>query len=475
MRQMPGSVGDPRASRREVMFETRFKLEGTSPSPLFQHRTDAGSQLADLLVPYAGQSDVLVLALPRGGVPVAAEVARALGVPFDALPVRKLGVPGIPEMAMGALAPGGVVALADVVIRYLGIPGHVIERVMAREARELARRERTYRCGRAPPDVRGRTVILVDDGLAMGASLRAAALALRRQQPKRIVAAVPVAWRSSCEELQPDLDELVAVAAPEPFYTVSHWYQDFSPTTDAEVCALLGVAQSVPAGRDEGPDPKGGLVSTVSVPVGAAAIHGDLRLPMGAESVVVFAHGSGSSRRSYRNRFTAGVLEEEGFGTLVLDLLTAKEQAEDAATARLRFDVGLLAERVGGAMDWLLVEGPLASPGLALVGASTGAAAALMTAAKRAGVVRAIVSRGGRPDLAGPALARVSAPTLLIVGGLDGEVLALNQGAMAQMRGEVQLAIVPGAGHVFEEPGTLGEAARLTTEWLHRWLPTGQR
>ena len=209
--------------------------------------------------------------------------------------------------------------------------------------------------------------------------------------------------------------------------------------------------------------------------MGGAAIQGDLRLPLGAGSVVVFAHGSGSSRHSYRNRFTAGVLEEEGFGTLVLDLLTAKEQAEDVATARLRFDIGLLAERVGGAMDWLLVEGPLASPGLALVGASTGAAAALMAAAERAGVARVIVSRGGRPDLAGPALARVRAPTLLIVGGLDGEVLALNQDAMAQMRAEVCLAVVPGAGHVFEEPGTLGEAARLTTEWLRRWLPTGLR
>jgi pimeloyl-ACP methyl ester carboxylesterase len=209
--------------------------------------------------------------------------------------------------------------------------------------------------------------------------------------------------------------------------------------------------------------------------VGAAAIQGDLRLPVGAESVVVFAHGSGSSRRSYRNRFTAGVLQEEGFGTLVLDLLTAKEQMEDAATARLRFDVGLLAERLGSAVDWLLVDGPLASPMLALVGASTGAAAAVMAAAERVGVVRAIVSRGGRPDLAGPALARVSAPTLLIVGEVDGEVLALNQGAMAQMRGEVRLAVVPGAGHVFEEPGTLGEATRLTTEWLRRWLPAGLR
>jgi putative phosphoribosyl transferase len=457
------------------MFEARFELEGTASSPIFRDRTDAGRQLAELLALYAGQPDVLVLALPRGGVPVAAEVARALAVPFDVFPVRKLGVPGVPEMAMGALAPSGVVVLTDYVIQYLGVPPHVVERVMAREARELARRERTYQRGRPAPEVRGRTVIVVDDGLAMGASLRAAALALRRQEPKRIVAAVPVAWRSSCAELQHDLDELVAVAALEPLHTVSHWYQDFTPITDAEVCALLGVAQSMPPGRDEGTDSDGGLASTVSIPVGAAAIQGDLRLPMGAESVVVFAHGSGSSRRSYRNRFTAGVLEEEGFGTLVLDLLTAKEQSEDAATTRLRFDVGLLAERLGSSIDWLLVHGPLASPVLALVGASTGAAAALMAAAERVGVVRVIVSRGGRPDLAGPALSRVRAPTLLIVGGLDGEVLALNQAAMAQMRGEVRLAIIPGAGHVFEEPGTLGEAARLTTEWLRRWLPAGRR
>ncbi len=457
------------------MFEARVEFEGTAPSPLFRDRIDAGRRLAGLLAPYAGDPEVLVLALPRGGVPVAAEVARALAAPFDAFPVRKLGVPGIPEMAMGALAAEGVVALTDYVIQYLGVPGHVVERVIAREVRELERRERTYRGNRPPPEVRGRTVILVDDGLAMGASLRAAALALRRQHPKRIVGAVPVAWRSSCAELQADLDGLVAVATLEPFHTVSHWYQDFTPTTDAEVCALLGVTQPIRGGLDEATDLDGGMARTVSIPVGAAAIQGDLRLPGRAGSVVAFAHGSGSSRRSYRNRFTAGVLEEEGFGTLVLDLLTAKEQAEDAATARLRFDVHVLAERLGGAMDWLLVEGPLPSPGLALVGASTGAAAALVTAAERAGLVHAVVSRGGRPDLAGPALARVKAPTLLIVGGLDGEVLALNQNAMARMVGEVRLAIVPGAGHVFDEPGTLGEAARLTTEWLRRWLPSGGR
>lgn len=456
------------------MDQIEYEFEGVVRGPLFRDRMDAGRRLASLLARrgYAGRSDLLVLGLPRGGVPVAAEVARALGAPLDALPVRKLGVPGVEEMAMGALAPGGVVAFTDYVIQYLGVPGHVVERVLAREARELARREHTYRAGRPPPAVLGRTVIVVDDGLAMGASLRAAVLALRPGGPARVVAAVPVAWRSSCEELRADVDELVAVAATEPFHTVSHWYQEFAPTTDEEVCALLGVAAPVAAVAPAvGVGDDGGLALAVSIPVGGAEIRGDLRVPKGAESVVVFAHGSGSSRRSYRNRFTAGVLQEEGFGTLLLDLHTPAEQVEDAATGRLRFDVALLAARLGGATDWLVRQGPLPSPTVAYVGASTGAAAALIAAAERTGVVRAVVCRGGRPDLAGPAMERVAAPTLLIVGELDPEVLTLNQGAEARMRAEVRLAVVPGAGHIFEEPGTLGEAARLTTEWLRRWLP----
>jgi putative phosphoribosyl transferase len=455
------------------MHEDLYELEGTAAAPLFRDRLDAGRRLASLLARsgYAGRSDVLVLGLPRGGVPVAAEVARALGAPLDALPIRKLGVPGVEEMAMGAVAGGGITTLIDYVVAYLGVPAQLVERVAERERRELARRERLYRGGRSPPDIRGKTVIVVDDGLAMGASFHAAAAALRAQAPAEIVAATPVAWRSSCDELRPRVDRLVAVAALDPFHTVSHWYRDFAPTSDEEVCALLGMAAPHETRWPKEEGDVGGPAPPVSIPIGAGAIEGDLLVPGRARSVIVLAHGSGSSRRSYRNRYTAAVLREEGFGTLLLDLLTREEQARDAATAEVRFDVRLLGDRLVAVTDWLGGQAGTRGAGIGYVGSSTGGTATLMAAAERPGAVGAIVSRGGRADLADEALTRVAAPTLFVVGEHDADVLAATRKALGRVRASAELAIVPGAGHVFEEPGALGEAARLTTEWLRRWLP----
>ena len=205
----------------------------------FRDRTEAGQRLAERLVAYAGRPDVLVLALPRGGVPVASEVARALGVPLDVFVVRKLGVPGHEELAMGAIASGGVCVLNDDVVQALNIPERVIEAVAARERRELGRRERAYRGGRPAPEVRGRTVILVDDGLATGSTMRAAVAALRRRGPARIIVAVPTAAPSTCEEFRHEADECVCDITPDPFYAVGLWYEDFSPTTDDEVRDLL--------------------------------------------------------------------------------------------------------------------------------------------------------------------------------------------------------------------------------------------
>jgi putative phosphoribosyl transferase len=205
----------------------------------FADRRDAGRRLAAKLTAHADRPDVLVLALPRGGVPVAAEVARELHAPLDVFLVRKLGVPGHEELAMGAIATGGVRVLNHDVVLALEIPQPVIDAIAAREQRELTRRERLYRDDRPAPDVRGRTVILVDDGLATGATMRAAAAALRQQQPDRIVIAVPVAAPSTCEELRSEVDEIVCAATPEPFYAVGFWYHDFSPTTDEEVRDLL--------------------------------------------------------------------------------------------------------------------------------------------------------------------------------------------------------------------------------------------
>lgn len=206
---------------------------------VFRNRQEAGRALAGRLREYADRPEVLVLALPRGGVPVAAEVARALQAPLDVFLVRKLGVPGQEELAMGAIASGGVRVLNREVVDALGIPPEMIEIVTREEQQELARREGLYRDGRPPPAVRGRTVILIDDGLATGSTMRAAVAALRQQQPARIVVAVPVAAPSTCDEFRELVDDIVCYQTPPSFRAVGLWYEDFSQTSDEEVHELL--------------------------------------------------------------------------------------------------------------------------------------------------------------------------------------------------------------------------------------------
>ena len=213
----------------------------------------------------------------------------------------------------------------------------------------------------------------------------------------------------------------------------------------------------------------------VQVPAGAVTLDGNLGVPADARGIVLFAHGSGSSRHSPRNRYVAGMLRAAGLATLLMDLLTADEEAIDLQTQRLRFDISLLADRLVGATDWLAQNPDTRDLTIGYFGASTGAAAALVAAAQRPDTVGAIVSRGGRPDLAGAALAHVRAPTLLIVGGNDIPVIGMNQEAMAQLHAETKLEIVPGATHLFEEPGALEEVARLALEWFERYLSGRQR
>ena len=209
----------------------------------FLNRTDAGCRLATHLAEYASRSDVIVLALPRGGVPVGFEVASKLFVAFDVFLVRKLGVPGHPELAMGAIAAGGIQVLSEDVIRDFGIPQAIVEQVAVRERLELDRRDREYRGGRKPPVIRDRTVILVDDGLATGSSMHAATLALRQQAPATIVVAVPVGARDTCERLAQVADRVVCPESPEPFRAVGVWYEDFDQTSDEEVTRLLAESQ----------------------------------------------------------------------------------------------------------------------------------------------------------------------------------------------------------------------------------------
>ena len=210
----------------------------------YRDRADAGRCLAEKLVDYVDRPDVLVLALPRGGVPVAYEVAHALNAPLDVILVRKLGVPGHEELAMGAIASGGMRLLNESVVRALRINPEIIDQVTEIEQAELERREREYRDDRPPPDIRGKTVIVIDDGLATGASMRAAVVAVRRRRPARLVVAVPVAAAATCAEFRHEVDELVCTSTPEPFHAVGLWYEDFSQTTDDEVRELLERART---------------------------------------------------------------------------------------------------------------------------------------------------------------------------------------------------------------------------------------
>src|SRR5437868_2554646 len=216
---------------------------------LFQDRFEAGRLLASKLTHLANRPDVVVLALPRGGVPVGYEVAKALNAPLDVFVVRKLGVPGQEELAMGAIASGGVRVVNERLVQALGIPDEVVDAIAAEEERELQRREREYREGRSPVDVTGRSVILVDDGLATGSSMRVAAQALKAKNPTRIIVAVPVASPQTCEQFQSEVDQVICAVTPEPFWAVGQWYRDFSQTSDQELRDLLRRAASLPMSK----------------------------------------------------------------------------------------------------------------------------------------------------------------------------------------------------------------------------------
>ncbi|MFC9295896.1 phosphoribosyltransferase family protein [Streptomyces sp. NPDC057011] len=426
----------------------------------FTHRADAGRRLAEALRRLKGENPV-VLGLPRGGIPVAFEVAQALAAPLDVIVVRKLGVPYHRELGFGAIGEGGVRVISEDIARRSGVGEEALAAVERAEEAVLARQARTFREGRPRVDPAGRTVIVVDDGIATGATAAAACEVVRAMGAARVVLAVPVAPPDAVAWLRTEADEVVCLSTPRAFSAVGEWYQDFSQTPDEEVVDLLARAA---AGSVAASDSATEAEVEVEIDADGVALAGDLALPEGARAVVMFAHGSGSSRHSPRNRAVAADLNRAGLGTLLFDLLTPAEEGHRENV----FAIEVLARRLADATRWLRSRESLP---IGYFGASTGAAAALWAAADTDSHIGAIVSRGGRPDLAAPRLVGVRAPTLLIVGGRDTMVLDLNRQAQLELRHcENRLQVVPGATHLFEEPGTLDEVSALARDWFARHL-----
>ena len=426
----------------------------------YADRRGAGRELGERLSSLAIENPV-VLGLARGGMPVAFEVARALRAPLDVLVVRKIGSPGNPELGIGAIAEGDVRVLNQKLVRELLVSAEELEAAIARARAEVEARVKRYRGDRPPVEVKGRTAIVVDDGLATGGTARAALRAVRAREPRRLTLAVPVGAPDVVRSLRGEADEVVCLLEPERMWAVGLWYEHFEPTADAEIAKLL-------AGDADDPPP-GSLLSSseVRIPAGGGLeLIGDLVVPESPGGLVVFAHGSGSSRHSPRNRLVALALTERRLATLLLDLLTVDEELDRANV----FDVALLAERLVAATRWAQHEPAVASLPVGYFGASTGAGAALCAAAELGEAVGAVVSRGGRPDLAAGRLPEVRAPVLLIVGGDDEIVLELNREAQRLIQAPSELAVVPGATHLFEEPGALEEVSRLAGDWFERHL-----
>ncbi len=442
----------------------------------FRNRVDAGRHLANRLSAYADRKDVVVLGIPRGGVTVAFQVAQSLKVPLDIFLSRKLGVPGHEELAFGAIAAGDGRYLDESVIAAAGISEQQVEAITAQVKETLQQRAALYRGSQSPLELTGRTVILVDDGIATGASVYAAINALRQVNPAKLVVAVPVAPASTCAWLRTVVDQFICLHEPVQFHAVGQFYEDFAQVEDEEVKDLLRRAGQSPSdsSKEGQPTPDAeGSEHEVAINFDNITLQGTLGIPKNATGIVLFAHGSGSSRRSPRNRYVAQVLQSQGIATLLFDLLTSEEEALDLRTSKLRFDIGLLSRRLIGATKWVTQQPTTRTLPIGYFGASTGAAAALVAAAKLPGLIAAVVSRGGRPDLAAEALDVVRAPVLLIVGGNDEIVITLNRQAHARLRCRLkQLVIIPGATHLFEEPGTLEQAASTAADWfVHHLTP----
>jgi predicted phosphoribosyltransferase/dienelactone hydrolase len=423
----------------------------------FVDRQHAGRLLAERIVGLE-MNEPLVLALPRGGVPVAYEIAHATGAPLDVLIVRKVGAPGYEEFGIGAITENNHYWIDPAAMNRFSSRAVDIDRTLDRERAEVQRRIDIYRGHRPLPALRGRSVIVVDDGLATGVTARVACAYLRQQGAGEVILAVPVCSPRTSELLRDEVDQFICLQEPESFFAVGQFYERFHQLEDHEVLSLLHMA------RSEGTV----SVTDVAIEEQGLTLGAQLAVPAGSKGTVIFAHGSGSSRFSPRNQQVAKALQAEGLATLLFDLLTP----EEAGRRQNIFDIPLLGSRLLLATRWLTKQN-LPGP-VGFFGASTGGGAALWAAAEIGSTVAAVVSRGGRPDLAGERLKDLVVPTLLIVGGRDGPVIQLNRQVLPLLK-NAKLEIIPGATHLFEEPGAMEQVESLAAEWFLDHFEGGRR
>jgi putative phosphoribosyl transferase len=440
----------------------------TSPVVTFRDRHHAGVALAAALAEYAAQ-EPLILAVGRGGIPVAAVVAEQLGAELDVMIVQKLGVPGHVHISAGAVSSRGSSRVNHQALSGFGISAAALDKALDNERLVLEQQEREIRGNHAPISVAGRLVIAVDDVVITGTTLHTAIAALRAAGARQVVLAVPVGVEGELARLSREVDALTCLAPRVQLDSLSQAYEHAAPVS-------VGYAQEAYACWEAKRSPTSRRTqraarSEVPIPAGNQKLAGTLTAPEQARGVVAFLHGSGSNRFSPRNRYVAEALERAGFATLLFDLLTAEEQATDAETHELGTNVELLGSRATAMLDWVSKEPALQGLKLALFGASTGAAAALLAVAERPGHVRCVIARGGRPDLAEAALERITTPVLLLVGSEDHAVLELNREAARRLGGPHWVTIVPGATHLFAEPGALQAASDLALGFLDEWLP----